>query len=504
MMLEVLSEDDIVLVDNASIRILQSTGVAIFERRSRDLLRQAGASVDESTARVRIPERLVRESIEHAPSRFKLAARDDRRSIMLGAGRTHFTNSATGIRVLDQISGESRRSVLADVCSFARVADALENIHLFGPTVVAHDVEGGLHFLAEAVAGLNNTTKHVTHESHGTELTRSFIRIAQIVAGGEDEFRKNPVMSAGGCPVSPLQFDVANTEAMLEFAGAGMPYDVLSMAMGGGTSPITLAGQLAVINAEVLTGLTICELVTPGCPVIYGSVASTMDMRTGILALGAPERAILNAAVVQVARHYHIPSLVGGISTDGKLPGDQAMFEKVMTGLPLVLSGADMIFGPAMLSSATTYSLEQLVIDDEIASALTRVRKGMSVDDESLALDLIDKVGPGGGYIGTRHTLDHLKSDVWLPTLVDRNTADNWERLGEKDMRTEARGRVHEILSGPQAPPLEIEQRKEMGVAPLKLGAADGFENQGYCCIFPGQIFPKEQKRSDLRDQKVF
>ena len=354
MMLEVLSEDDIGLVDSATMKILRDTGVAIYERRSRDMLRQAGADVDESNSRVRVPEKIVRESVENAPPRFKLAARDDRRSVVLGTGRTYYTNSATGIRVLDHVTGEVRKSVLADVHTFARVTDALDNIHFFGPTVVAHDVEGEAHFLAEATAALENTTKHVTHESHGTDLTRLLIKVAQIVAGGEEELRRNPIMSAGGCPVSPLQFDVANTEAMIEFARAGMPYDVLSMAMGGGTSPITLAGQLAVINAEVLTGLTLCQLVNPGCPVTYGSVASTMDMRTSVLALGAPERAVLNAAVVQMARHYRIPSLVGGISTDGKLPGDQAMFEKVMTGLPVVLAGADVVFGPSMLSSANS------------------------------------------------------------------------------------------------------------------------------------------------------
>ena len=465
MMLEVISEDDIALVDRATMKILRDTGVAIYERQSRDLLRQAGADVDASNSRARIPEKVVRESVEDAPSRFKLAARDDRRSIVLGRGRTHYTNSATGIRVLDHDSGQARKSVLADVRAFARVADALDNIHMFGPTVVAHDVEGEAHFLAEAIVALESTTKHVTHESHGTELTRLLIKVAQIVAGGEDELRESPIMSAGGCPVSPLQFDLANTEAMLEFARAGMPYDVLSMAMGGGTSPITLAGQLAVINAEVLTGLTLCQLVNPGCPVIHGSVASTMDMRTGVLALGAPERAVLNAAVVQMARHYRIPSLVGGISTDGKIPGDQAMFEKVMTGLPPVLAGADMVFGPALLSSATTYSLEQLVMDDEIASALTRVKTGMSVDDESLALDLIDAVGPGGDYIGTRHTLNHLKNDVWSPSLADRNIAANWERLGAKDMRAGAKERVQGILSEHEVPPLEVEQRKEINDA---------------------------------------
>lgn len=462
--LEILTEDEIARIDKTSIDILTKTGVSVFERQSRDMLRREGAQVDDASARVRIPERIIREALESAPSRFRLAARDSTKSVELGSGRTHFTNSATGIKVLDHITGEVRASVLSDIPVFAKVADALDNIHFYGPTVVANDIKSDTHFLSEMVAGVENTSKHVAHESHGTELTRLFVKVAQILSGGEEEFRKNPMVSAGSCPVSPLQFDRANTEALLECARAGMPVDILSMAMGGGTAPITLPGELAVVNAEVLAGIAICQVASPGSPVIYGSVASTMDMRTGVLALGAPERAILNAAVVQMAKHYGIPSIVGGISTDGKLPGDQTMFEKTMTGLPLALAGADIIFGPAMLSSATTYSVEQMVIDDEIAGALVRVCDGMPVDDEGLALELIEETGPGGAFIGTRHTLEHLRRDVWVPRLADRNIADNWVRCGARDMRQNARERVLQILSEHSVTPIEEEQRKEIGM----------------------------------------
>lgn len=462
MKFEVLDEDGIERIDAATMEILRKTGVAVYESQSRDLLRRRGASVDDASGRVRIPEKIIREALEAAPAKFRLAARNPSRSVDLCTGVTHFTNSATGIRVLDHVTGEVRTSVLSDIPVFARIADALDNIDFYGPTVVAHDAPGRLHFLSETLAAVENTTKHVTHESHGTDLTRCFVEMAQIIAGGEEEFRRSPVVSAGGCPVSPLQFDQANTEAMLECAKAGMPYDVLSMAMGGGTSPITLAGQLAMVNAEVLSGVAICQLASPGCPMIYGSVASTMDMRTGVLALGAPERAVLNSAVVQMAKHYSIPSLVGGMSTDGKLPGDQAMFEKVMTALPPVMAGADILFGPAVLSSATTYSVEQLVIDDEVAGALKNIQLGLRVDDDSLALELIDRMGPGGAFIGTRHTLEHMREDVWMPTLLDRNIADNWAKLGARDMRANASEVVRQILSEHHVEPLEREQRKEI------------------------------------------
>lgn len=461
-MLEVLAEEDIERIDRAALKILERTGVAVYDPRALDLLEAGGAQIDRTRSRARLPERLVAESLEKAPEKILLGARDGSRSVTLGDGNTYFTNSATGIKVLDHKTGEIRQSVLSDIPVFARVADALKNIGFHGPTVVAHDVPGNLHFLHEMVAAVENTSKHVTHESHGVELTKRFIEVAHVVAGGEEEFRKRPVISAGGCPVSPLQFDRANTEAMLECAKAGMPFDVLSMAMGGGTAPITLAGELAVIHAEVLAGVTMCQLAGPGCPVIYGSVASVMDMRTGILALGAPERAVLNSAVVQMAHYHSLPCLVGGISTDGKMPGEQVMMEKVMTGLPAVLAGADIVFGPAVLSSATTYSVEQLVVDDEAAGAMMRIRSGMDTSPESLALELVEKVGPGGGYIGTRHTMEHSRKSVWMPELTDRNIYENWVKAGSKDLRQRARQKIDQILAEHETLPLEEEQRKDI------------------------------------------
>lgn len=462
MAFKVLSEDDVDAVDRAAIRILERTGVAIYERQSLDTLEQHGASIDRSRSRAKIPESLVRKATADAPRRFILAARERSKSITLGDGETRFTNSATGIKVLDHVTREVRGSVLADIHLFARVADALDRIAFYGPTVVAHDVKGGAHFLEELVAGLRNTTKHVAHECHGTEMTRLFVEIGKAVAGGDEELMKRPVISAGGCPVSPLQLDRANTEAMLECARAGVPYDVMSMAMGGGTAPMSLAGLLAIVHAEVLAGIVLCQLTRPGAPVIYGSVASVMDMRTGILALGAPERAVINAAVVQMAHHTRVPSLVGGVSTDAKVPGDQAMLEKVLTGLPPVLAGTDVMFGPAVLSSATTYSVEQLVADDEVAGALLRVKRGMEVNEETLALDLIDRTGPGGGFMGSRHTLDHMRKDLWMPELLDRNVHENWVRLGSKDMRERAREKVSTILASHSVKPLEKEQEAEI------------------------------------------
>lgn len=462
MRLEVLSKDDIERIDEATMGVLERAGVAVYERQSLDLLEENGAPVDRTSSRARLPERMVREALERAPSRVKLAGRHGGRSVELGSGRTYFTNSLQGIKVLQLGSGEVRDSLLSDIPVFAKLVDALPNIDFYGVTVVAHDVPGEFHYLRELAAAVENTTKHIEHGCHGTAMAKAYVRIAQVVSGGEEELRKNPAVSSFGCPVSPLQFDRANTEAMVECAKAGMPYDVLSMAMAGASSPMTLAGTLTMINAEVLAGTTICELLNPGTPVIYGSVASIMDMRTGVMALGAPERPVLNGAVVQMAHSYGLPSLVGGMSTDGKLPGPQVLMEKAITGLPPALAGSDVVFGAGLLDSATTYSPEQLVVDNEVAGAIARVSAGMTASAEDIAQELIERVGPGGSFLGTRHTMEHMRKSVWMPELCDRNICDNWLRLGAKGMREKAAERAKEILERHSVRPLDREQKKEI------------------------------------------
>ncbi|MDH3365799.1 MAG: trimethylamine methyltransferase family protein [Thermoplasmata archaeon] len=462
MHLSMLTEEDIEQIDRASISILEDTGVAVYEKESLDVLEGGGACVERSTSRVKIPEKLVRESLERLPKKVTLAGRDEARSVTLGAGESHFMNSLQGIRVLDIDTGMTRPSMLQDVAMFARLVDYLDKIDIFGVTVVAHDIPGELHYVKELATAVENTGKHIIHGCHGTRMTKGFVKIAEVASGGSEALARRPAASSFGCPVSPLQFDRANTESMVECAKASMPYTVLSMAMAGASSPMPLAGTLSVINAEVLAGATICQLLNPGTPVIYGSVSSIMDMRTGVMALGAPERPVINTAVVEVAHSYEMPVWVGGMSTDGKKPGEQTMMEKVMTGLPPLLAGADILFGAALLSSAVVYSPEQLVIDNEVAGALDRVRKGTKIDSETVALDAINKAGPGGGFLGMRQTLDYFKSDVWVPRLIDRNVYENWERIGRPDMRSIARERARNILDEHSAKPLEDEQKKEI------------------------------------------
>jgi len=460
--INLLTRDELYEIHLATVDILERVGVGIYEERALKLMDEAGANVDYDKKVVKIPRYLLKELIRKAPEVVTLFARNPKHTVRLEPGKTYFNNSGYGIKVYDLDTGQHRDSKSEDVINFAKLFDALENLHVYQPPVTSHDIPEYVRSLHELAISLENTSKHVSSAAFGVDVIKRYIQIGAAVAGGEDELRKKPLISAGTCPISPLQHSKEDTECLIEFAKFGLPFLVLSMAMGGGTAPLTIAGELVVINAEVLSGIALVQLVNPGTPVFYGSVSSTMDMKTGKLALGAPERPLINSGCVQLARYYRVPSWVGACSTDAKAPGPQAMFEKIMTVIIPVLAGANLIFGPAILDSGKTYSFEQLVLDNEIIGAVYRILEGVNVNAESLALEVIEKVGIGGHYLAQKHTSDHVLSDQWRPTLLDRGTRGDWVKAGSKDMCELARERAKKILSSHEVEPLEKDVKEEI------------------------------------------
>ncbi|MDH5532468.1 MAG: trimethylamine methyltransferase family protein, partial [Candidatus Bathyarchaeota archaeon] len=379
-----------------------------------------------------------------------------------------------GVYIYDLETGVRRIATREDTVKVSKIVDALPNIHVLQVMVSPGDVPDKVADHYKFMAGFNNTTKHVSNcvgPITSDDGAKDIVKMASCVAGSKDELIKRPLISVHQCPISPLQYDVHGLRAIMEYAKNSIPVTIYSMAMGGGTAPVTLAGELVVINAEFLAGLTLLQALNPNCPVIYGTVASVMDMKTGILPLGAPERPILQVGVVNLARYYDVPNgMISVGHTDAKMPGTQAGFEKVLTALPVVLAGASLILGAGAIDSANTYSYEQLVIDDEIWGALLRVARGFEVNEETLAVSSIKKVGVGEHFLGERHTLKHVR-EYWYPHLYSRvkKSEDLWnlEILGRKDLAGVARKKAKEILRTHQPEPLEkdIQQRIQMIVA---------------------------------------
>jgi len=349
-----------------------------------------------------------------------------------------------------------------DTVNISRVVDFLPNIDILQVMVSPNDVPDKVADYYKFESAFNNTTKHVSNcigPVTSDEGARDIVEMASIVSGGRDELMKRPIMSVHQAPVSPLQYSSSGLRAMVEYAKSKIPICIYSMPMSGGTAPVTLAGTLVILNSEFLAGLTLLETVSPGAPLIYGSVASIMDLRTGLLPIGAPERAILSVGAVNLGKNYGLPTLVAGGGTDAKMPGTRAGIEKTWTALPVVLAGADVIIGAGALDSASTYSYEQLVIDDEIAGGLSRIARGLDLSEDTLASEVIKKVGIGGHFLAERHTLAHVKKEQWFPSLYSRimRAEDSWDlnKLGETDLAAEAKKKTKQILKTHVPRPLE-------------------------------------------------
>jgi trimethylamine--corrinoid protein Co-methyltransferase len=255
---------------------------------------------------------------------------------------------------------------------------------------------------------------------------------------------------------------VEQTEGLIEYAKMGLPVDIASEPQCGGTSPVTLAGTLAQQTAEILGMIVIAQLVNPGTPVLMGTVAAAMDLRNGMIALGGVEAAMFNVAHAQMAQFYQIPSRGTGSNTESKVLDMQAGYEKAITLLLPALAGINMIFYPGTMDHATTVSLESLLIDHEICEMIDRLLRGISVTDETLALDMIDKVGPGGHFLRQKHTMKHLEEEHFLPKLSDRDSYEAWAEKGKKSVQERARDEVKKILSEHQPQPLDSGIEKEL------------------------------------------
>jgi trimethylamine--corrinoid protein Co-methyltransferase len=456
-------------IHSATLEVLNEVGVKFPDETALKALENVGAEIDYKNMVARIPEQTIMEALNHTPSRITLCARDPKHDVHLEDGHVYFMPSGIGVYIYDLETGVRRKATREDTVNVSKIVDALSNIHVLQVMVSPGDVSDKVADHYKFLAGFNNTTKHVSNcigPITSDDGARDIVRMASYVAGGRDELEKRPLISVHQCPTSPLQYDVHGLRAIMEYARNSIPVAIFSMAMGGGTAPVTLAGELVIINAEFLAGLTLLQALNPQCPVIYGSVASVMDMKTGLLPLGAPERPVLQVGVVSLARYYGVPNGMTSVGhTDAKMPGTQAGFEKVLTALPVVLAGANLIFGAGAIDSANTYSYEQLIIDDEMWGALLKVAEGFDVNEETLAVDLIKKVGVGNHFLGERHTLKHVK-EYWYPRLYVRTkkSEDLWntEILGEKDLAVAARSKAKEILANHQPEPLEKDIQKRI------------------------------------------
>lgn len=443
----------------ATLGVLERVGLRLADDELLLRCEDAGLSVDRGTQSVRFSGSQVEDALASAPKEVRLYGRGERKPVVLGGRETLFMPSGTGVAVLDPDSSERRESRAADVRDLVRLQETLTQVDVVRPMVTALEFEGNSD-LVECYLSLRHSGKPFLHRTLSVANVEPLLHMGALVAGGLEALRRRPPFAVVYCPKSPLSFTYESARCAIAFAEAGVPVLVLSMAMGGGTAPATLGGQALLINAEVLGGITLVQTLCPGAPVLYGSVASVLDMQTAILALGAPERGLLNGLCAELARRYRIPSVMGGLSTDAKMFDEQAGFEKAMTVLPL-LGKADMIFGMGMMDSAGTYSAVQLVLDDEFASAARRMHRGVDVGGLDEERALVERLSWSGEYLTTKHTLRHCR-EYWRPRLMTRANYERWAGA-DMDLIGQAQARTRAILAESPRSLMDLGLEKELG-----------------------------------------
>ncbi len=443
----------------AALEILRRTGVDILEKEALGLLKKAGAWVE--GARARLSPNLVEWAIRAAPSRVVICDRNGTPTMHLEDTRAYYGTGSDTVYTFDPHSGKRRKALKGDTANAARVCDALPNIDFIMSMGIASDVTESISDLYHFEAMVTNTTKPIICTAWNLMNCRDIIQMAEVVVGGPEPLRQNPFIIMYTEPISPLQHAIEPTQKILYMASKGLPVICGTGKVGGATCPVTLAGALAQGVAEALSGLTIAQIKREGTPVIFGGERLHMDMASGLTSYGAPEFMCSVACNAEMATYYRLPSWSYAGCSDAKVFDQQAAFEGGILTLFAGLSGGNLNHDVGYLDAGLTSSLESIVAHDEVIGMVKRLLNGIEISEEMFALDVIDRVGPGGQFVTEDHTYRHFKAD-WFPRLFDRGSYDDWARNGQKTLGERANEKVREILESHCPEPVSPAMREKL------------------------------------------
>jgi trimethylamine---corrinoid protein Co-methyltransferase len=448
-----LAPGDVEGIHQGALRVLERTGIAVHETKMLRLLAGAGCQVREEERRAFLPAALVEEAVARAPHAVRLYNRLGEVAMDLGAGHFYARVSSGATGMLDLLSGRRRTPTCQDAADIARLADGLPHVQGMSTMAVqpaelpvaAVDVHA-------ARLAMANTVKPLGYVCLNEQLIEAVIAMAAAVAGGDKALQCRPFLTALAESTSPLQLVASQLAVLRAFATRGLPLALHAHPIAGFTAPVTLAGILVVTHAEVLALATLAQLLRPGTPVIYGMSSSIPNMRTGANLSGAVEIGMLGTVLAQLARRCGLPCVLSS-GSDAHCPGSQSILERLLTLLPPALASVDLV-NLSTLDTKMTFSLEQLVLDNMVLGLVGRYLQGIAVDEESLALALIDAVGPGGAYATAGHTLRHFRSELQVPELLERGPRPAWEEAGAPSLEEGARARALCILEEHRPLPL--------------------------------------------------
>ncbi|MGI6448862.1 MAG: trimethylamine methyltransferase family protein [Desulfitobacteriia bacterium] len=447
-----ISPDQVEEIHLATLEVLDRVGVNIFKKEALTLLKERGAYVDNN--RVRIPAWMVQEALASAPSRVAISNRAGDRAMFLEKGRIHYGTGSATQYIADIFNGQLRATVKQDVANAAKIADGLKNVDFVMAMSVASDVALHNAFVHEFEAMVLNTIKPILFCANDLHDLGCITKIAEIVAGGEDALAENPFIVLYAEPSSPLQLSRETIEKMFYCAEKRVPVICGPAVMMGATGPVSAAGSLVIANCEILAGLVMHQLKSKGAPFIYGGGVPPMDMKTFMCSYAAPEEHLNSAAMVNMAQYYKLPVFTTSGCSDSPVFDQQAGMEAGFNLLVHGLAGSNLIHDLGYMGAGAITSMEMMALCDETVGMVKHFLKGIEIKPETLALDIIEQVGPGGNFFAEEHTFVNFKKYMHFPELLNRHAYDKWKESGGTCFSQRANDKVKSILENHRVPEL--------------------------------------------------
>lgn len=450
----VLDEHKIARIHEKTLYIMEQVGMKVEGERALELLTAHGAKVG-SDGRMRISAPMVEEALESAPKELVLYSRDGEKAMTVNSeNQLYFGTHSDQLELVDPVDGSVRKFLKKDIATMCKVAEALPNIHFVLSVGMTADVDPAIQTQSTFVETLKNFSKTINFSSNDVASLKDCINIAAEFAGGLKQLQEKPFIFYYCEPIPPLTHPAESTEKAYISAENRIPFIYMPYSMLGGTSPMSLAATLAQCNAEALFGLVLSQLVSKGAPYIYGAMPSVLDMRTTVGSYGAPEFHLGIAAMADLVAHYGLPFYGTAGCSDARAVDEQSVSEVTFQILSTALSKANLVHDVGVLDHCNNVSPEMVVLANEIIEAVKSYTRGVPVSEEDFALEVIEKVGPGGHYLNEMHTLNNFKK-VWYPEIFSR------ERGGASPVSEKIKRKISDILEKDEGPALD-RQRLEL------------------------------------------
>lgn len=461
--IELLSPELVKKIIDEALIILEKQGVFVENREAVKLFREAGMKVEEQTQRVFIAPKLVEDSLASTPAMIRMYDRSGENAFVVGGNEVHFDPGSASVTVLDPATQAERKPETTDLVRFTHLTECLPHIHFQSTGIISGDVPEAIADSFRLYIGLQYCRKPVVTGTFRTQGFRPMYEMLVAVRGGAKELEAKPLAIFDACPSPPLKWSNLTAQSLVDAARAGVPSELISMGLTGATSPVTLTGTLVQHVAENLSGLVICQLARKGAPVIFGGSPAGFDMRKGTTPMGAIETMMIDSAYAQIGKHLKLPTHAYMGLSDSKLNDAQAGLESGIGAVLAALAGVNVVSGAGMMDFESCFSLEKLVIDNEICGMAYRLLEGIAQRDEPLATDLFTGLSADSQFLSSPHTRKWYRKEHAFPSaVIDRDTYDAWASLGRKSTALRAAEEVERILQ--ENPPALVENglRREL------------------------------------------